>query len=417
MRVAATVALIVSAFGASHVQASEVFSGLKPGDCKDGAIANATLRDSVLAVAKIPLTVPIATALVEGRLGTLAHAKEIECLGKVCKGSDDALRNLHHQLLGLSDATPLGPKGFTIAVDPLRAPSRSERAERFLNGDWSWLNASCSVTIAETEVPGTPDAPTPRPSDPPRAELVLGKTEDDAGKDFGKRGFASIGLSSDREADETAWDVDAFLGYSSPLLGLGSEWEFQPFASLQYHSQKKVDDLSFGGALMWYPGNSGHLIRLKGAWETDIAFRSSVWRADLGWTPPLLDVCEESSVPAKVYANCEISLVADVQDIADAGRKEDLLDLESFARLGLDARFTYGRSVGEKFGFVIASAGFSFRQNPSSARGDAELLTASLGLSPSDQGAWKVSLDYTRGRDLTDLTKQDKIVITVGFRH
>ncbi|MEG3164042.1 hypothetical protein U1701_05490 [Sphingomonas sp. PB2P19] len=122
---------------------------------------------------------------------------------------------------------------------------------------------------------------------------------------FRQDGFASLGISSDRQADETAWDIDAYLGFDAPFLGLGSELELQPFASLQYHTQKKGDDLAFGGAPMWYPGNSGHLVRLKGAWESDINFRSSVWRSDLALTPPLLDWCEEQSVPGSRPGACQ----------------------------------------------------------------------------------------------------------------
>lgn len=414
-------AIIALAFGLSSggAEASELFSTLKAGDCRDGQVPNAVLRDAVLAAEKVPLTVPIATALVENRLGTLAREKETDCLGRECKDADDALQKLHHNLLALSDAQPLVPAGFTIAIDAAAAPPREARVETFLNGQWSWLSVRCATTLAGTTPPSVkpePEKPS-RPSDPEPAQIVLAKTEEDAGKDFGKRGFASFGVSSDREADETAWDIDAYLGLDAPFLGLGSELELQPFVSLQYHTQKKVDDLSFGGALMWYPGNAGHLVRLKGAWETDINFRSSVWRSDLGWTPPWFDLCEEQSVPDRVFANCELTLVGDIQNISDAGSKEALLKLDSFGRAGFDLRLAYGRSVGEKFGFVTAGAGFSLRRNPGSSQGNAELFTASLGLSPSDAGAWKISIDYTVGRDLTELTKQDKIVLTVGFRH
>ncbi|HKO18828.1 MAG TPA: hypothetical protein VJU82_08075 [Acidobacteriaceae bacterium] len=30
---------------------------------------------------------------------------------------------------------------------------------------------------------------------------------------------------------------------------------------------------------------------------------------------------------------------------------------------------------------------------------------------------WKVSLEYSRGRDLTDLSKQNKFVVTLGIRN
>lgn len=401
--------------GTAH--AAELFTGIKAADCHDGRMPNAALRDAVLAEAMVPLTVPIALALVENKLGTLARKAEGDCLGKECKGAEDALRNLHHSLLSLADALPLVPTGFTIAIEPANAPAPVARAENFLNGQWTWLTVRCTTAMAQT--PATPSDPEPsrRPSDLEPPQFVLAKTEEDAGKDFDKRGFASFGISSDREADETAWDIDAYLGFDAPFLGLGSELELQPFVSLQYHTQKKVDDLAFGGALMWYPGNAGHLVRLKGAWESDINFRSSVWRSDLAWTPPLLDWCEEQSVPDKIFANCELTGVGDVQKISDAGTKEALTKLDSFGRIGFDARFAYGRSVGEKIGFVTAGAGFSLRRNPGSARGNAELFTASLGLSPADAGAWKISIDYTLGRDLTELTKQDKIVLTVGFRH
>jgi hypothetical protein len=405
--------LAVAATGSAH--AGELFSGLKSSDCADGVVVNSALRDKVLADAKVPLTVPVATGLVEGRLGTLARKAERDCLGKICEGADLALANLHHSLLELAAATPMVPDGFAISVDGVSAPLRVDRAENFLNGRWDWVKVRC--TVAPTMQTVQTKKPDPRPSNATKPELVIAKTEDDAGKDFGKRAFASIGLSSDREANETTWDIDAFVGFSSPLLGLGSELELQPFASFQYHTGKEVDDLSVGGAVMWYPGNSGHLVRLKGAWETDHRFKSSLWRADLGWTPPLLDACERSSVPGKHYANCELTFVADYANIAAAGDKADLLKLKNFARVGMDTRFTYGHSVGEDFGFVIASAGFSFRRDPSGSKGDAELFTASLGLTPSDQGKWKISLDYTKGRDLTELTKQDKILITLGFRH
>jgi hypothetical protein len=402
----------IGSSGAAH--AGELFTGLKATDCVDGIAVNTALRDKVVAGAKVPLTVPIATALVENRLGTLARQAERDCLGKECEGADRALADLHHNLLGLADASPLGPEGFSITINAATAPARVDRAEAFLNGKADWLMVRCPAAPVMADKPGKPGR---RPSEPEAPDLVLGKNEDDAGKDFAKRGFASIGFSSDREADETQWDIDAFLGFSAPILGLGNALELQPFASFQYHTGKKVDDLSLGGAVMWYPNNSGHLVRLKGAWETDHRFKSSLWRADLGWTPPLLDACERSTVPDRSFANCEITFVTDFESVANAGDKADLLKLNNFVRLGMDTRFVYGHSVGEKFGFVIASAGFSFRQDPSGSKSDAELFTASLGLTPSSQGAWKISLDYTKGRDLTDLTKQDKLVVSIGFRH
>lgn len=407
---------LLAAGSSLPLHAAELFTGLKASDCADGQVPNEILRDKAIAAAKVPLSTAIAGALLEGRLGTVARDAQVACLSTTCEGANAALGELHQSLLDLAEAAPLVPDGFTIAIDVERAPRPAARSAAFLNGEWGWVRLRCTTALADTSAASSGDKPVRHPADGAPAKLVIGKNEEDLGKDFAKRGFASFGLSSDREANETAWDIDAYLGVDTPILG-GNEIEFEPFASLQYHSQKKVDDLAFGGALLWYPSNSGHLVKLKGAWESDINFRSSLWRGELGWTPPWFDICERTGSPSDHYANCELTLVGDVQKISDPGRKDDLLTLSSFGRIGFDARLVYGHSIGDSFGFVIATAGYSLRERPGNGGGDADLFAASLGLSPSKTGAWKMSLDYTKGRDLTALTKQDKIVITVGFRH
>lgn len=409
-------AAMIPMVSASAADAAELFTGIKATDCVDGVVPTATLRDKAIEAAKVPLTVPIATALVEGRLGTVARKAWGDCRGKECKGAEAALNTLHHGLLGLADAAPLVPKGFAIEVDQAAAPARVDRAAAFLNGNFAWVVVRCPATTVRTNTGTTPDRQERRPSEPEAPAFVIAKTEDDMGKDLEKRGFASIGFSSDRLADKMQWDIDAYAGFNAPILT--TEFEIEPFVGFQYHTGKKVDDLSFGGALLWYPGNSGHLIRLKGAWETDHRFKSSLWRGDIGWTPPILDrACEGATVPDRSFANCEITLVADYSSVANPGSKADLLGMTDFFRVGGDVRFTYGRSLGDKLGFVVGTVGFSFRQDPSGPRGDAELFTASLGLQPSDKGNWKISIDYTNGRDLTELSRQDMIVLSVGFRY
>lgn len=415
MRSPAAIAAFATGFlAAGSANATVIFSGLKNSDCESGVVPNARLRDVALADAKVPMSTELATALLQSRLGTIAAQKSDDCTRVRCEGTDLALANLNDNLLDLANDAPPAPTGFTATVDPAHAPAATVRPRDFLNGDWYWVSVTCTAAVAHA---AKPEPRAPRPSDVDAPELVFAKEEADIGKDFKKRGFASIGVSSDREAKTTTWDVDAYLGYTAPFLGHGTPIEFQPFASLQYHTgKKKVDDFAVGGAVLWYPNNGGWEVALKGAWESDHKLKSSLWRADLGVTPPWFDFCESWNVPGKSFARCEITGIGDFEDVANPGDKTDLATRNNFGRLGVDGRFSFGWSLGKGIGFGTIAAGVSSRWTVWGSHSNATLWTASVGLTPSDSAHWKVSIDYSRGRDLTDLSRQHKIVLTVGVR-
>jgi hypothetical protein len=400
------------AAGAAH---AEVFTSLAEKDCDKGSVSNEVLRDRALAEAKVPLTNAVATALVQGRLGAMAE-KALAC-GMNCKGTDATLNTLYFQLQGLTENLPRAADGFSIHIDDRRAPALEARAAAFLNGNWDWLRVTCSFSPEAAEGGRPPGrAPNP-PNGGGGIDVLLGKSEEDVGKSFDKRGFATLGYSNDFEAGKESWTLDAYLALRGPALGEDRDLEFQPFTSFQYNSGKKVDDLAFGGALIWRPTGGGDRIRLTGAWETDHRFDASLWRGDIGFSPVApAKLCQRRNELDTRYFLCEVTLLGDFERVSAAGGKADLAKLTDFFRIGGDAHFTYGELLSPKLGYVVFTTGFSLRENLSAGDADATLFSASLGLTPAKTGAWKFSFDYTRGRDLTSLVKEDKLVLSIGFR-
>ncbi len=352
----------------------------------------------------------LAAALQTKSLGALAERANLDCLGKACEGTEKKLENLFETARPLSDDEILAPAGFRVEIGAT-APPAEARPKAFLDGRADWLTLRCIATSRSRATPAAPTATAPLVDQP---KLVVAKSEDDAGKVMVKREFASFGYSSDRLTDKSTYDMDLFVGYAIPLMSAKAPLYFQPFLSAQRHSEEDVDDMAVGFALTRYFYRSR--IRLKPAWESDHRLDSSVWRIDLGWTPRLFPECEAISIPGKQYASCDITLVADYADIRDAGNKADLAKLPSYSRIGLDLDLVYGRSLGEDAGFLILSGGYKTRGDYSGHGGDADLMTASIGYAPGAPDHFKVSIDYTNGRDLTSLKKQERVALTVGFR-
>lgn len=87
---------------------------------------------------------------------------------------------------------------------------------------WDSVSIRCPAQTAhQDEQP--PKPPRENQAEVRGLELVIGRTDDDTSRDFDKRAFAPLGLSSDREADKTSWDVDPYLGTARPSLGAGGE--------------------------------------------------------------------------------------------------------------------------------------------------------------------------------------------------
>lgn len=441
MRKNRILAVCVSLLAGAHLANAQVkdatpqiFPGITDDDCAQSIVDNERLRELVLAQAKVPFSYKIAKAIANQELGDIAENTLGENCGGKCTPMTEALQRLREGIAGLMDEPPFDSAKTEIIIDAIKAPPPKRRPTEFLNGNWQWLTVRCKASPAIAVPPASGDAATPKAPDAaasganqraktPEAKsslpsLVLGKSEDDAGKEFSKRGFATVGMSADWEEDKSTWDVDAFIGWDKPFQ-LSPSADLMPFVAWQYHTGKKIDDLTLGGALIWLEGNLGEdksVIRIKPAWETDHHFRSSLWRLDATWTPPVFGACERTSNPGVSYANCEITLVADYAEVANPGRKAALATVANYARVGVDMAVTYAHAVTDDLGYISASAGLSIRQAPDDKKTDAELFTASLGFLPSKKGAWKISLDYSRGRDLTELTKQDKIVLSVGVR-
>jgi hypothetical protein len=403
----ATLALPVGA------QAATAFASASAKDCVNAVVPNGTLRDQLFTASGLTFSAELAEAFASHRLGEKAAEAAAICLDDSCKGSKRKLADLYEAARPLADQQPLAPDGFTaqVAAD---APAPATRPIAFLNGDWDWISLRCpAATLATTD--GQTQTPAKKQGlDQPA--WVIAKTEDDAGKAFNKRAFATFGYSSDRLTDKSTYDIDLFIGYARPILTDRAQLEFQPYLSFQRHSSKKVDDLALGAALTWYPGFNGDMVQLKSAWESDHKFKSSVWRADLGWTPPLFEGCARSTIPGERFATCELTLVGDYAEINDPGDKADLLTLKSFARLGANLNLAFGKSLGEDLGFVILTGGYQTRASVSGDDADADLATVSLGYAPGAASHFKVSIDYTNGRDLSSLEKEEKVVLTVGFR-
>lgn len=394
--------------------AATAFGALEAKDCVGGVVPNAVARDKLFEASGLTFSAELVDDFTHNRLGTKAEDAAATCNDDTCKGAKRKLADLFEAARPLRDAEPLAPEGFKAVINPAAMPPRDDRPAAFLNGNWPWLTLRCTAAAVPVPTPVVTKPDKKKAIEQPA--WVIAKTEEDAGKAFDKRAFASLGYSTDRLTDKSTYDFDVFVGYATPILTDRAQVEFQPFASLQRHSEKKVDDLAFGTAFTWFPGDNGDVLQLKGAWESDHELKSSVWRADLGWTPPLFNACERSTVPGKHFAVCELTLAADYADIQDAGEKEGLLKLKSFTRLGANLNLTFGQSMGKDLGFVVFTGGYQTRASVSGSDADADLATASIGYTPGDASHFKISIDYTNGRDLTSLEKQEKVVLTVGFR-
>mgnify|MGYP001809758220 CR=1 FL=1 len=387
-------------------------------DCwpENGAvpIANDTVRDRLIKQAGIKLSMKTAQLLANGQLGSEAVSMAEDCSRrrpeeKQCDEEQNALVALFGYA---NDALSTKPGDEVRLVYANYGPTAPEDADlriaAFLNGTADWVTFRCAKAI-----PKPPEEP-PIPPRKPGLQVVIAKSEADASKGFAKREFASVALEHDGLENETAFTADIFIGVgkrdsASPLLG---------FVSYQRKSpSSEGNDLAFGVSYTTYFKGltDGDTFSALGAWETDDRFRSSLWRAQVGWSP-LLAVCDNRNIPGQLYLSCDATLILDYSDVVDPGRKEALQTRESFTRAGVDLRFEVWKGRGDKQGFYTFSTSYSRRHDLTDADADADLFTASLGIKTGDKSRFKVSLDYSEGRDLTSLEREETLKLSFGYR-
>jgi hypothetical protein len=416
--------------------AQVLFEGASLKDCKEAGgervIPAEKLRERAILKAGFSYSDQLAKIVAAGELGSVASSA-VKCRdGAPCKvtyslrpegdpiSEDDRkayveLYRAMEQLsnLGAPGDTTVAPEGLLLVYDVTKLPAPDDRAVQFLNRG---LN-DFSVRCVGTSDPDQPKPDTPEKREPRGPSFIVGKSEADAGKTgLDEREFASFGLTVDRDAKKTTGDIDLYV--SARIADLAdTELEFSPYLALQYHSGDDVDDLAFGGEARWQPGSGNHVFLGRLAWETDHRFRSSALRAEAKWRLPwLFDLCEPLR-PAKTgYVVCSATVVADFQHVYDAGTKSALLTVPEFTRIGLDADAAIAIPLPKALGRLRIGGTAALRQDISGRDADIWLLTGSIGILPSDTAHWKFSIDYTNGRDLTSLEKQDIIALSVGFR-
>ncbi len=417
-------AFMSAALCTSPAVAKDLFAGLTSDDCMSGTVENATARDTLLTEAKLPHAAFVAQLLESGQIGSAAVTAFNCGKAKTCSFRDTALtprertalETLYDSALRLDlygdDLSVRLPKDFSVEIgagDPKR--SGADRAVALLNGNWTWLKITCSASAAADTSPTTHD-----PEETPKPKFVLGKSVDDIGKELGDRDFASLSVTIDRLKKTNTWDVQLYAGIDKPYFEPSGTVGFLPYVAFQYNNADDVDDLTFGGALRWTP-TLHHIILLTGSWETDHRFKSSVWSSELRWRPLAVpEFCRARHKLDAHYMICGIDVLADYHRVSSIGDKTSLATQSNFSRVGFGANFAYGVRLSEKSGWIVGRMKYDLRQDLASSDTNVRLFTASLGFEPGKESHLKLSVDYTKGRDVSSLEDQDKIVWTVGVR-
>lgn len=392
----------------------------KKTDCPtaDARVSNDIVRDRLFEKAGLRLSTKTALLLANGQLGAETAARFRDCSQRedeerpACSDQDKAFE----VLFGLANSAinpPLADDSLLAraSLNPSAPASLELRVVGFLNGTADWLSFKCSKAIEPG--PSSPPAP-PLKQD---LEIIIAKAEGDAAKAFDKRDFASVSFDHDGLTDETGLTADVFVGFgarntASPLIGFISYQRRTP--------SSKGNDLAIGASYTTYfeglggPGAFNSFNALV-AWETDDRFRSSLWRAQFGWSPQPI-FCERANIPAQFYMSCDATLVIDHSNVVDPGRKEKLISRESFTRGGADLRFEVWKGRGDKLGFYTFATTYSVRSDFTDADADADLFTASIGIKTGDKSRFKVSLDYSVGEDLTSLEEIETVKLSFGYR-
>lgn len=384
-------------------------------DCptRDAQVSNETVRDRLIKQSGIKLSMKTAGLLANGQLGSEAVSTAAECsrrpAAKPCDDEQNTLVALFDYANDALSTVPDEEPRLAYAAYALTAPGDADlRIAAFLNGTADWVAFRCAKVV-----PTRPEDPPPPPKRP-GLQIVIAKSEADASKGFAKREFASVALEHDGLENETAFTADVFIGIgkrdsATPLLG---------FLSYQRKSpSSEGNDLAFGVSYTTYFKGltDGDTFSALAAWETDDRFRSSLWRGQIGWSP-LLAFCDHKNIPGQLYLSCDATLIVDYSDVVDAGRKEALQTRDSFTRTGADLRFEVWKGRVNKLGFYTFSTAYSLRQDLTNADADADLFTASLGIKTGDKSRFKISLDYSEGRDLTSLQREETLKLTFGYR-
>ena len=429
--------LLATSVISAGAHAEPLFPELTDKDCsnftdkKGGQVDNEKLRAYAIKQAGLIFTPQLANEFVVGRLGNLAQEAN-NCVGDACKKFDpnlSKLRELRNALLPLDDAdmTFSDPtntserSNWTFTKNEKLTLARKDLSIEFLNGDWKWLSAQC--TIKNVQPPSKPPATGENPvaaKNVAAPKLIIAKNEDDIGvADLSDRGFASLSLSIDRIKSKESWKIDALAALDGPILSKDGKLSLLPYVGFQYDNDSNINDLTFGSAVRWQPGRGDLVFFAKGAYETDSDFKSAVWRGSLdALIVPVTSYCyKNASRSGSFYTLCSVKLVSDFQRVSNAGKKSALADLKNILRAGIDAEFTFHKLLsGDKGQFSLQNK-LSYRGTIDGDTADALLYFGSLGYSPGKASNWKFSLDYQRGKDITSLENQDKITVSVGFRY
>lgn len=360
-------------------------------DCKGGVVTADRLVQRLLSTYNVPWDPILLRARLDGKLGDQAFSSP-----------SDELKKLAQETVSFAAGSEPSGNGFTVRVRPL-GPGETpvDRVAQLLDGSAPWLEIACSPT--------EPPAPILKGLG---ETITIAASADEADKELKARKAASLSYERDRQADT---DVVAISLYASFDTSLGQQ-PLAPFIDYQKNSGKtRLNDLTLGFKVPHFLANNDK-ITLSPSYETDDFFRSSVWRAELGWEPHWDQWCaNQNLVPESHGWSCTLRLVGDYADIVDPGKKAGLKTLHDYGRLGANLDIAYYRRVGTSLDLTTA-AGYAVRQDLGGHAGDAERWTASIGVSPIDIPNISISLEWTKGADLTSLTKERTLALKLGYK-
>jgi hypothetical protein len=378
---------------------TDALGALDPDACKAGVLDNDTAVQALASKAGLSFNPDATAAYSNGSLGTYAEGQ-----GKAYRN----LINLARDLVGESRAETAD---FRVTMDEVRPAGQDLRAIDFLNRKAPWLHIAC-VKPADTSDTGAAAG-----EDTGFGDFLIVGSQEDAAKDFAEADPASIAWKRDQRAKTDETSVNLFIGYPAFSLG-GLPGNFRPYVAFQKNTgDEPVNDLTFGAQFLYRIRLSefdSHRLTVDMGWETDDRFDSSVFKA--GASVSLWNLCGRLNKSRTWGAMCTPIASVDYLDIVDAGDKTKLVEGQSYGRYGGSFDMVYWRYFGKYDSLKFtAKAGTTVRRNFDGDEANAQMSTASLGVSETGDG-FGVGLEWSRGRDLSSLEAQDQIALKFTYK-
>lgn len=384
-----------------------------------GVIPSALARTKIIEAAKIPLTEEVITAFSTGSLGTLAGAGFDNDKPDVT----DALFQATLLLFTDIDNSRIASEGYPVVVRINRTTQDQPEdvwADRFLNGDFAWVEFRCKVP-EQSPPPPPPGPPPPPPSDIAVPPIVIAGSQADLPKSLKDRKFATLGLDSDD--GDTTIRANFVVGLASqPLWNVGSFYQVNWSPYVEYNrktsddANKDINSVIVGAGLDYIVGPETFLVPMDTdiEWQTDDDGDASIWRVNHVATFKSFDFCRWPNTGEGFQSRCTFSIAADYVHVDDPGVNPKWAALQDFTRAGVDFEWVIGRDFGPVS--LALSAGYQSRFDLSGDDTTAEMRELKLSLSPAKDPHFSFSAAYKNGKDLKTLADVDTFALEFGYR-